>query len=92
MAVASWSAGRAVRILLVTFRASPDERVTIETPAQQRASTGGVTVNVNVANGNPQSIIAAIKQALQRRSRPLLNGRREGRINAHCFTTQTARP
>ena len=50
---------------LVTFRASPDERVTIETPAQQRASGGGVTVNVNVANGNPQSIIAAIKQALR---------------------------
>lgn len=50
---------------LVTFRASPDERVTIETPAQQRASNGGVTVNVNVANGNPQSIIAAIKQALR---------------------------
>lgn len=50
---------------LVTFRASPDERVTIETPAQQRASAGAPTVIVNVADGNPQRIIAAIKQALR---------------------------
>lgn len=50
---------------VVAFRASPDERVTIETPAQQRAAAPGVTINVNVANGNPSSIVAAIKQALR---------------------------
>lgn len=50
---------------LVAFRASPDERVTIETPAQQRAGSGGVTINVNVASGSPSAIIAAIKQALR---------------------------
>ena len=50
---------------LVAFRASPDERVTIETPAQQRAGGGGVTVNVNVASGSPSAIIAAIKSALR---------------------------
>jgi hypothetical protein len=49
---------------LVAFKASPDERVTIQTPEQQRAS-GGVTLNINVANGNPSAIIAAIKQLLR---------------------------
>lgn len=47
----------------VSFLATPGERVTIQTPAQQRAS--GATININVSGGNPQSIIAAIRQALR---------------------------
>lgn len=49
---------------LVAFKASPDERVTIETPAQQRASGAGA-VTINVHGGSPSAIIAAIKQALR---------------------------
>lgn len=39
---------------LVRFLASPDERVTIETPAQQRTGRGGiqVLVNVDASSGN----------------------------------------
>ncbi len=42
---------------LVAFRASPDERVTIETPGQQRGSMGGVNlaVNVNMTTGEQSS-------------------------------------
>lgn len=47
----------------VGFMATPGEKVTIQTPAQQRAS--GATININVSGGNPQSIIAAIRQALR---------------------------
>lgn len=50
---------------LVSFRATPDERVTIETPEQQRGGRGNVTVNVNVNGGNPQTIINVIKQAMR---------------------------
>lgn len=50
---------------LVAFRASPDERVTIETPEQQRSGRGNVTINVNVSGGNPQNIIAAIRNAMR---------------------------
>jgi hypothetical protein len=48
---------------LVAFKASPDERVTIETPEQQRR--GSPTININVNGGSPAAIIAAIKQALR---------------------------
>lgn len=51
---------------LVAFKASPDERVTIETPAQQRASAaGGITININGAQLSASQIIAAIKQHLR---------------------------
>ena len=63
---------------LVKFKASPDERVTIETPDQQRAGRGNVTVNVNVSGGNPQSIIAAIRQALRTDPSLLTTGARAG--------------
>jgi hypothetical protein len=49
---------------LVQFMATPNERVTVSTPGQQAAG-GATTINVNVSGGNPQSIIAAIRQALR---------------------------
>lgn len=50
---------------LVAFKASPDERVTIETPAQQRAAGGGVTININGSSLTVAQMMAAIKQALR---------------------------
>lgn len=48
----------------VGFMATPGERVTIQTPDQQRAS-GGVTININGATLSASQIIAAIKQGLR---------------------------
>lgn len=52
---------------LVSFMASPNERVTVETPAQQAAGAGGgglvVNQNFNVGGNVTQADIPAIKQA-----------------------------
>lgn len=50
---------------LVAFRASPDETVTVETPAQQRGSGGGMTVNqsINVGGNVSHADIPAILKA-----------------------------
>lgn len=48
----------------VGFMATPGERVTIQTPEQQRSS-GGVTIHINGATLSASQIIAAIKQGLR---------------------------
>lgn len=46
---------------VIKFRATPGERVTIQTPQQQRAGAGGgVTVNLNFALGVTQTVRAEI--------------------------------
>lgn len=62
---------------LVSFKASPDERVTVETPAQQRASAG-ITININGSNLSPSQIISAIQQQLRVNPGLLTPGPRPG--------------
>lgn len=50
---------------IVAFRASPDERVTIETPEQQRSNGGGVTINIHGSSLTPGQLLSMIKQAMR---------------------------
>lgn len=62
----------------VMFNATPGERVTIETPAQQAASNssalnfGGVTINVSGA-GNPDAVAEAVMLKIARLTRSAKN-------------------
>ena len=49
----------------VHFMATPGERVIVQTPEQQKSSSSGTVININVNGGDPQLIIATIKQALR---------------------------
>ena len=62
----------------VGFMATPGERVTIETPEQQRAASGGVTININGSSLSTSQMIAAIQQAL--------------RVNPALFSPSFSRP
>lgn len=56
---------------MVAFRATPGERVTIETPGQQRRGgmqTQSVTINVNGANQSPMQIAKEIERVLASRN------------------------